>query len=508
MDIWGHVIQGFSVAITPAYLGFAFLGALIGTMVGVLPGLGPTSCIAILLPLTGVLSPTAAIIMMAGIYYGAMYGGSTTAILLNIPGEVASIPTLIDGYPLAKQGKAGPALGIAAIGSFVAGTVGVIGLSIFAPFFAEQALLFGPPEYCALMIVALTVIIGLSGASLIKGLTIGCLGFFLALIGLGPTTGVDRFTFGSMLLYGGLDLVSIGIGLFAVSEILVGIEEEISAVAPKILGSVFPSLRDLRLCSGAIGRGATLGFFMGLLPGCAPAVTSFLAYDLEKRFSRRRELFGKGAIEGVAAPESANNATSSAGFIPLLVLGIPASPPLAVLLGGLLIYGYEPGPLFFIQNQDFVWTIIASMYLGNVMLLVLNLPLVGFWAKLTRIPYAIIAPTVLMLCVVGAFTVRNNMFDVATCLIFGLAGYLLRKFGWPTVPLILCYIIGPMLEKSFVRSLAMSDGSPLIFLERPIALALLIAALVLFTFSMMLARRTARRVRQETKEEYPSDLIG
>lgn len=501
MDIFNLISGGFSTALSFDNLSMAFMGVLLGTLVGVLPGLGPTSALAILLPLTSVLAPTPAIIMLAGIYYGAMYGGSTTAILLNIPGEAASVPTCLDGYPLAKQGKGGPALGISAIGSFFAGTLGLVGLTFFAPILADQALRFGPPEYFSLMLLAFMVVVSLSGSSLAKGISMAGLGYFISLIGIGPSTGMSRLTFGSSALYGGIDLISIVIGLFAISEVLVGLEESRSAVSAGKIGSVFPSLADLRKSFKAMFRGGIIGFFLGLLPGCSPAVTTFIAYDLEKKSSKHPELFGKGAIEGVAAPESANNATSSAGFIPLMSLGVPCSAPLAVLLGGLMIYGLQPGPLLFEKDPQFVWTVIASMYIGNVMLLVLNLPLVGLWVRLTRVPYGILAPIILMLSIVGAYTVRNSMFDVGTSLFFGVVGYFFRKFQWPTVPLLLSFILGPLLEKSLIQSLAMSGGSPAIFFQRGISLVLIIAAVILFLVSLRLMKRTVNRVREEVKDD-------
>lgn len=500
MDALGNLFAGFAAAISPVNLLMALLGALLGTLVGVLPGLGPTSALAILIPLTAVLPPSAAVIMMAGIYYGAQYGGSTTAILLNIPGEVSSVPTTLDGYPLARQGKGGPALGIAAIGSFVAGTMGLLGLTFFAPLLADQALRFGPPEYFGLMLLALTVIVSLSGASVVKALLVGCFGYLLSLVGLGPATGLPRFNYGSTTLYGGFELISLVIGVFAVSEVFAGIEESRKAIAPKNIGKVLPSVGEIRRTLPSMGRGGLIGFLLGLLPGCSPAVTTFLAYDAEKKASRHPERFGKGAMEGVAAPEAANNATSSAGFIPLMALGIPAAPPLAVLLGGLMIYGLQPGPLLFQQHPDFVWTVIASMYVGNIMLLVLNLPLVGLWARLTTVPYGVLAPVILILCVVGSYSVRNSLFDVGMCLLFGAIGYLMRKYRWPTVPLVLCYILGPMLEKSLIQSLAMSAGSPAIFFTRPICLGLILAAIVLLAVSLRLVRTTGRKIKAAEEE--------
>jgi putative tricarboxylic transport membrane protein len=493
------LLSGFAEAISPLNLLVAVVGTFVGTLVGVLPGLGPTSAIAILLPLTGVLGPTEGIIMLAGIYYGAMYGGSTTAILLNIPGEVSSVPTCLDGYPLAQQGKGGPALGIAAIGSFVAGTISIFGLVFFAPFLAEQALRFGPPEFFALLLMSFTVIINLAGASLLKALLMGGFGFLVSMVGLGPASGLPRLTFGSDTLLGGFEMISIIIGLFAVTEVLKGIEEKRSAIVLGKIGRVYPGLQDLRQSFKAMFRGGLLGFLMGLLPGGSPAVTTFLAYDLEKKLSKHPEDFGKGAIEGVAAPESANNATSSAGFIPLFALGVPASPPLAVLLGGLMIYGLAPGPLLFEQHADFVWTVIASMFVGNLMLLVFNLPLVGIWAKLTAIPYGIMAPVILLLSLIGAYSVRNSFFDVTVAIMFGGLGYLFHKYRWPVVPFILSFILGPLLEQSLIQSMAMSAGNPLIFLQRPISASLLIISAVLLLLAIKLMRRTNRRIVQETE---------
>jgi len=437
--------------------------------------------------------------MLAAIYYGAMYGGSTTAILLNIPGEVSSVPTCWDGYPMAQQGRGGVALGVAAIGSFFAGTIGVIGLTLFAPVLADQALLFGPPEYFALMVLAFTAVISLSGASLARGIAMALVGYLLALVGMGPTTGQPRFTLGFEPLYGGVDLIALIVGLFAISEVLLGIDERRIAIADKIR-NVFPSKAELKQSLPAILRGTGIGFLLGLLPGCAPSITAFIAYDVEKKVARQPERFGRGAIEGVAAPEAANNATSSAGFIPLMALGIPSSPPLALLLGGLTVYGLNPGPLLFQTDPDFVWTIIASLYVGNVILLVLNLPLIGLWVRLTRIPYGILGSLILLLCFLGAYSSRNSMFDVGMSVVLGVVGYVLRKYHWPLAPMVLSFILGPLLERNLIQALSMSGGSPLIFVERGLTLALLVAALVLVTVSLWLMRSTVKRVESAAAE--------
>ena len=495
MEAISMLLHGFADALTPLNLAMAMLGALVGTLVGMLPGLGPTSAMAILLPLTTVLGPVQGVIMLAGIYYGSMYGGSTTAILLNIPGEVSSVPTCLDGYPLAKKGRGGPALGIAAIASFVAGIMGVVGLVFLAPTLAEQGLKFGSPEYFALMVLAITVIVNLAGNSLLKGIIMGLFGFLLSMVGLGPVGGQMRFTFGVDVLASGIDMVSVVIGLFAITEVLKGMEEKQQAISLKNIGSVYPSRSDLKKSSKAMVRGGLIGFLLGLLPGCSPAVTTFMAYDIEKKMSKTPENFGKGAIEGVAAPEAANNATSSSGFIPLFALGIPSSPSLAILLAGLMIYGLTPGPLLFEQDGSFVWTIIASMFIGNIMLLVLNLPLVGLWAKITQIPYGIMAPVILILSIIGAYTVRNSLFDVLMAIVFGIMGYIFHKYRWPVVPLILCFILGPMLESNFVQSLSMSAGDYTIFFTRPISLTLLILSVVLLVVSIYLMKRTKQQVQ-------------
>ncbi len=497
MDTLHLLLAGFAQAITPENLLMAALGALVGTFVGVLPGLGPTSAISILLPVTAVLEPTQGIIMLAGIYYGAMYGGSTTAILLNIPGEISSVPTCLDGYPLAKKGKGGPALGISAIASFAAGILGVVGLVCFAPILADQALKFGPPEYFALMILALTLMVSLSGGSLIKAFLMGAFGYTLSLVGLGPSSGMPRFDYGIPLLDGGFDMISIIIGLFAIAEVLKGIGEKRLATVIGAPGNVYPSKSDWKKSAAPTIRGGLVGFFLGLLPGCSAAITSFLAYDLEKKVSKHPEQFGKGAIEGVAAPEAANNATSSAGFIPLFSLGIPSSPPLAILLAGFMIYGLTPGPVLFEQHPAFVWTVIASMFVGNAMLLVLNLPLVWVWVKLTKVPYGIMAPVILMFCTIGAYSVRNSLFDVAVAFAFGGLGYLFYTYRWPVVPLVLCFILGPLLEESFIQTMVMSSGDVAIVVQRPISLVILLAAAALMLVSLALNRRTQKRVREE-----------
>ena len=466
---WDLLIQGFADALTWSNLLWAFVGCLVGTLIGVLPGIGPSAGIAILLPLTTMIPPTSGIIMMAAIYYGAMYGGSTTAIVVNIPGEASSVPTCIDGYEMAKQGRAGAALGISAISSFVAGTLGLVGLTFFAPLLANVALAFGPPEYFALMFMGLSLVISLSGRALLKGLIAMSLGLLASLIGQNPLTGAVRLTFGWLDLMAGVSFISVIIGLFAISEVMINVEEAATLIYETKIKGWMPTWKEIRQCFGAMLRSTGIGFFLGLLPGCAPAVTTFIAYDVEKRFSKTPERFGKGAIEGVAAPEGANNATTSGGFVPLFAFGLPTGPALAVLLGGLMMYGLQPGPMLFQQNPKFVWAVIASMYIGNVILLVLNLPLVGFWARIALIPFPILGPIIILCCVIGAYSIRFLMFDVWITLVFGVIGYLMRKLSFPIAPMVLATVLAPMLETSLQQSLLISLGSPFIFFTRPIA---------------------------------------
>ncbi|WP_396122122.1 tripartite tricarboxylate transporter permease [Caldibacillus thermoamylovorans] len=495
-----YLLNGLGAVLTPFNLFIVVVGSFLGTFVGVLPGLGPTSAIAILLPMTTILEPVQGIMMMAGIYYGAMYGGSTTAILMNIPGESSSVPATLDGYPLAKQGRGGAALGIAAIGSFFAGILGLVGLVLFAPILADQALKFGPPEYFVLMLMALFILFNISGYSFIKSLIMGACGFLVSFVGIGLSSGVARFDFGLPVLVGGFEMISIIIGLFAITEVLKGIEERRIKIKQQKIKKVFPTKEDLKNSKMPILRGSLLGFFLGILPGFSATITSFLSYDIEKKVSKHPEKFGHGAIEGVAGPESANNATSSGGFIPLLSLGIPSSPPLAVLLAAFMIYGLTPGPILFEQNSEFVWTVIASMFIGNVILLILNLPLVGVWAKLTDVPFGILAPIILMISLLGAFSVRNSLFDCFVAIVFGVLGYLFHKFNWPIIPFILCLVLGPKMEISFIQSLEISSGNLLIFVERPISLGLLISSIVILMISILFTKRTKRRMIQETGE--------
>jgi putative tricarboxylic transport membrane protein len=489
---WDLLMQGFATALTPYHLLFALLGCVIGTLIGVLPGIGPTSGIAILLPLTTVLPPIPAIIMMSAIYYGAMYGGSTTAIVVNIPGEAASVPTALDGYELAKQGRAGPTLGIAAISSFVAGTLSLVGVTFFAPALAGVALAFGPPEYFALMFMALSLTVSLSEKALLKGMAGMALGLLVSLVGMDPFTGTTRLTFGSSTLLAGVNFVAVVIGLFAFGEVFINVEREISHIYETRIKDWLPTWQDIRETWGSMLRGTAVGFFLGLLPGCGPAVSTFVSYDVERRCSKHPERFGKGAMEGVAGPEAANNAGSCAQFIPLLSLGIPPGPTLAMLLGALMMYGLQPGPRLFIEQPQLVWSTIASMYIGNVMLLVLNLPLVGFWARIALIPFPVLGPMIVVFSLIGAYSVRYLLFDVWVALLFGVIGYLMRKFGFPLAPVVLAVILSQPLEIALKQSLAISNGSYAIFFNRPIALGFMLLAFAVIARGLWLQYRSRR----------------
>ena len=483
------LLDGFVRAVSPMNLWYCFLGCFLGTAVGVLPALGGAEAIAILLPITMYIDPAQAIIMLSGIFYGAMYGGSTTSILMNIPGEAASVPTCLDGYQMTKQGRGGEALAVAAIGSFIAGTVGVMFLSFAAPPLAELALFFGSPEYFGLMFFSLTALFSFSGNDLLKGVSAGLLGIILATIGLDPLSGVNRMAFGIPTLLGGLDVIPVLIGLFGVAEILWGAEEQIGSVYKGKLGNFIPRGKEMTKSLWAIMRGTVLGIVTGVFPGLLPSVVTFIAYDVEKRISKYPEKFGTGLIEAVASPEAANNANCQAGFIPLFALGIPTTPIAAMLLASLMIYGLPPGPMLFKQHGDFAWTVVASMYIGNVMLLVLNLPLVGLWSRLCLVPYRVLGPVVLGAVIMGAFAIRNCMFDVGTAIVFGLVGYVMKKKGWPVAPVILGFILGPLLEQHFRASLQGSGGSMLIFLQRPICAVFIVLGVVLIVMSRKLTSK-------------------
>lgn len=482
-SIFGYVVQIFQ----PTHLFYCFLGSLLGTIVGVLPGLGPSATLAMLLPLTAYIPPADMLIMMAAIYYGANYGGTITSVLMNIPGEASTVVTCIDGFQMTKQGRAAEALAIAAIGSFLAGTLSIVPLQIFAPPLAKFALVFGPPEYTGLLFMSLLAFASFSSKSALRGLVIGLVGMGLATIGTDPITGIYRLGIGPLV--GGLSFVPVIIGLFGVGEVLSSAAERVEKIYEGKLGPFFSSRSEFSKGIKASARGGVVGFIFGLLPGMVPAVTSFLAYDIERRFSKHPERFGTGIIEGVAAPEAANNATAMAGFIPLLSLGIPTSPTLAILLAGMMISGLQPGPLLFNKHPEVAWLVISSMYIANVMLLILNLPVVGIWARITKVPYGILAPIILSICVVGAYTTNNMMWDVWVCLFFGLIGYGMRKRGLSPAPLILGLILGPMFEGSMRQALGMSGGSFWIFFSRLVSLAFIISGILLFLIPIFTRQR-------------------
>jgi putative tricarboxylic transport membrane protein len=475
-----NLILGVATVFTPANLLYSLVGCLIGTMVGVLPGVGPLAGISMLLPITFGLDTTSAIILLAGIYYGSMYGGSTTSILMRIPGEAASVMTCIDGYEMAKKGRAGPALAIAAIGSYVAGPISVVGLMFLAPPLARFALGVGPPEYFCLLVCGLVVLSYMTGGSLVKNLAMIVFGLLIGMIGIDQMSGYFRFSYGIVALGDGVGLVPVAVGLFGISEILLtaGSPDIREVIKPK-LRDLVPSKQELKDSVGPIGRGTVLGFLIGIIPGSAHIISTFVSYAMERRISKHPERFGHGAIEGVAGPEAANNAASEGALVPLLALGVPTGPVPAVLLAALMVHGITPGPLF-IQEQPVVfWGLIASMYVGNFMLLLLNLPMVGMFVNLLRVPYRILYPTILLFCVLGVYAVNSSLVDVGIMTIMGILGYLLRKMDFETAPMVLGVVLAPIIEFSFRQSLAMSGGAYSIFVVRPIAGFFLAVALIM-----------------------------
>jgi len=479
---------GFGVILTPANLYYCLIGSLVGTLVGVLPGIGPLAALALLLPVTFTLTPVAGLAMLAAIFYGAMYGGSTTSILVNIPGEAASVVTTLDGHQLAQQGRAGAALGIAALGSFIAGTASLVLLTFFAPMLAAIAIRFGPPENFGLMVLGLVCTLYMITGSAVKGVLMIALAFLAAAIGIDVVNGRDRFTFGSVDLTAGIELLAVVIGLFGVAEILANVEHlaRNTLVAERIRG-LWPTVDDWRASWKPILRGSGLGFLLGLVPGGGPVTAAFMSYAVERRIARDPTRFGKGAIEGVAGPESANNAAVGGSMIPLLSLGIPGNAVTALLLGALVIQGIQPGPLFMTQRPDLFWGVVASMYVGNVFLLLLNLPLVGLWVQLLRVPYRVLFPIVLLLAIVGTYSANKNVFDLWVMLGFGVAGYVLRKLEYDLAPFVIAFVLAPLLEQSLRQSLVMSPDGAMILVQRPVTAALLAASAVLV--GLMLRRK-------------------
>ena len=493
MDILGLLLTGFVSVLNPGNLLYVFLGVLIGTVIGVLPGLGPTASIALLLPVTAGMDMVSSLIFLAGIYYGAMYGGSTTSILVNIPGEAASVVTCIDGYQMARQGRAGAALGIAAFGSFIGGTFGVLAVMLISPFLAEAALKFGAPEMFALLFFAFTCIGTLVGKSVARGLLMAVLGLLFGIVGTDDIHGVDRLTFGTLYLRDGIGLVPLAMGLFGLGEILYNIEQrEKTGSILQVPKNLLPTREDWKRSFWPMVRGSGLGFGIGILPGGMPAVASLMSYAVEKRVSKHPEQFGGGAIEGVAGPETANNAATAGGFVPLLTLGIPTNSVLALLLAALMLHGVTPGPLLLLKWPQVFWGVIASMYLGNMMLLVLNLPLIGLFVQLLRVPYAILSPLIIMFVLLGAYGLNNSPADVFMTIFFGVLGYLMRRFAFEPAPLVLAFVLGPMMELNLSKALIMfGNGNPLYFFTRPISGVLLVLALGVLCFPLF--RRLQKR---------------
>jgi putative tricarboxylic transport membrane protein len=480
MDALSGLMHGFAVVLQPQLLMFCLLGSVIGTLVGVLPGIGPLAALALLLPVTFTLPPIAGMLMLAAIFYGAMYGGSTTSILLNLPGEAASVVTCRDGYQMALKGRAGPALGVAAFGSFIAGTLSVIALTFFAPILGSFAIRFGPPENFALMVLGLVCTLYMISGSVLKGLVMIALGVLLGTVGIDVVNGRERYTFGTINLTGGVEILALVIGLYGVSEILLNVERVISStLVTEKLRHLFPTRADWKASAAPIARGSLLGFLLGVVPGGGPITAAFMSYAMEQRISKTPERFGRGAIEGVAGPESANNAAVGGSMVPVLSLGIPGTPVTALLLGALIIQGIQPGPLFIQQQPDLFWGIVASMYIGNVFLLILNLPMVGLWVQLLKVPYKYLFPVVLLLSVVGTYSANKNVFDLWVMLGFGAFGWLIRKLRYDLAPLIIAFILAPMMEQSLRQSLVMSSAGVWFFAQRPIVVVICVISAVL-----------------------------
>ncbi|TCT02568.1 tripartite tricarboxylate transporter permease [Aquabacter spiritensis] len=499
MELFDNLALGFSVAFTAQNLLYCFVGCVLGTLIGVLPGLGPVATIAMLLPITFGLPPVSALIMLAGIYYGAQYGGSTTAILINLPGESSSVVTAIDGHQMAKQGRAGAALATAALGSFFAGTVATFLLALFAPPLAELALQFGPPEYFALMVLGLVASVTLASGSVIKALAMIVLGLLLGLSGQDIYTGTPRFTFDVQELADGFDFVALAMGVFGIGEIIRNLEDEKqrSLVAAKV-SSLMLTMDEFKKIIGPVLRGTVMGSFLGILPGGGAMLSSFASYSIEKKISKDPSRFGKGAIQGVAGPESANNAGAQTSFIPMLTLGIPSNPVMALMIGALIIQGITPGPNVVTEKPDLFWGIIASMWIGNLMLVLLNLPLIGIWVRLLTVPYHILFPAIMAFCCIGVYSVNNNTFDVYTMAMFGLFGYILVKLDCEPAPLLLGFVIGPMLEEYLRRAMLISRGDPTVFVTRPISAGLLAVAVIALVIVLL---PSVSKTREEAFKE-------
>lgn len=501
MGTLDYLLAGLVNSLEGVNLLYCFVGVVAGMVIGVLPGLGPTAGTAMLLPLTFGMSPIEAIIMLSGIYYGAMYGGTITSVLINTPGESASVITCLDGYPMSKQGRAGAALGVAAIGSFIGGIASLIGLVILGPLVAEQALKFGPPEFFCLMLMGLTLVVGLMGKDMIKGMIVALLGLMLSMIGIDPSVGTIRFTMGSQDLVKGIEFIAVAMGAFGLTEIFCGLEEDLKEkkVIPKIQ-SLFPRRSEWPIVLKSITRGSFLGFFIGLVPGTNSAIPAVISYSMEKKLSKHPEKFGTGVIEGVAGPETANNAYCGGSLVPLFTLGIPTSSTMAMLMGAFIIHGLTPGPTLFVDHPDVVWAVIASMFVGNVILIILNLPLANVWAQVTRVPYKILFPIIVIIALLGVYAINNNMFDVGCMIFFGILGYCLKKADFPLVPLMITFMLGDPMEYALVQSMTIFRGDVTKFFTRPICAVLLTIVALTFIFSYLSSKKRRELLGDEEAE--------
>jgi putative tricarboxylic transport membrane protein len=478
MELIANLGLGLSTAVTPANLLYCLIGVFLGTLIGVLPGLGPTATISMLLPVTFALPPVSALIMLAGIYYGSQYGGSTTSILVNLPGEAASVVTTLDGYQMAKQGRAGVALATAAIGSFFAGTVATLLLALFAPPLAAIALKFGPADYFSLMVLGLVASVVLAQGSLLHAIAMVLLGLLLGLVGTDVNSGAQRYTFGMPELADGIGFVVVAMGMFGLAEIIRNLEREEGHVVIAKITSLMPTKEDWKRMVAPILRGTIIGSAVGILPGSGSILGSFAAYSLEKKVSKNRAQFGKGAIEGVAAPEAANNAGAQTSFIPMLTLGIPSNPVMALMVGAMIIQGIQPGPSVIKEQPALFWGIIVSMWIGNFFLIILNLPLIGLWVRMIMVPYRLLYPSILVFCAIGVFSLRNSVFDIYLMGLFGVLGYVFSKLGCEPAPMLLAFILGPLMEEYLRRAMLLSRGNPWVFVQRPISATLLALAVL------------------------------
>ncbi|TXL69819.1 tripartite tricarboxylate transporter permease [Vineibacter terrae] len=499
MDILSNLAIGFGTAVTLQNLLYCLIGCLVGTLIGVLPGIGPVATIAMLLPLTFKLPPEAALIMLAGIYYGAAYGGSTTAILVNLPGEASSVVTTLDGYQMAKKGRAGAALSISALGSFFAGTVGTLLIVLFAKPLTEMAQKFGPSEYCALMALGLVAAVVLASGSVVKAIAMVFLGLLIGLVGTDVNTGAQRFTFNIPELSDGIDFAPIAMGLFGIAEIIANLEKRSTREVEKtVITSLWPTREEVRQAWPAVLRGTGIGSLLGVLPGGGPTLSAFSSYTLEKKISKTPQIFGKGAVAGVAAPESANNAASQTSFIPMLTLGIPSNAVMALMVGAMIIQGIQPGPEVMTKKPELFWGMIASMWIGNLMLVIINLPLIGIWVKLLTVPYRFLYPSILLFCCIGAYSLQNSTFHVMTVAIFGVIGYVFLKLGCEGAPFLLGLVLGPQMEEYFRRAMLLSRGDATVFVTRPLSAGLLAVTVILL---VLMALPSLRKKREEAFQE-------